>query len=190
MVGDIFIRLLKMIVVPVILFSLIGGAASIASSRLGHVGIKIIVFYMATSTLSVTLGLAFANLLQPGAGMNIVGSEAVQGKLASAPSLSTIFMNILPTNPAQSLAKGDVLPIIFFAMLFGLAISFVKESKDPVAAKGAQTLHDMVNAAAETMYKIVRMHHAVRTDWRVLRDLKLFSRNKALRHSAHYCLSR
>ena len=88
--------------------------------------------------------------------MNIVGVEAVQGTEAAAPSLASIFLNIIPTNPAESLAKGDVLPIIFFAMLFGLAISFTKESKDPTVAKGATILFDVVNAAAETMYKIVR----------------------------------
>ncbi|MDR3370400.1 dicarboxylate/amino acid:cation symporter [Rhodoferax sp.] len=154
--GDIFIRLLKMIVVPVIFFSLIGGAASIAPSRLGRVGVKIIAFYMATSAASVAVGLFFANLLQPGSGMNIIGAEAVKGKVAEAPSLSTIFLNIIPTNPAESLAKGDVLPIIFFAMLFGLAISFSKESEDATVAKGAQSLFELVNAAAETMYKIVR----------------------------------
>jgi len=153
--GDIFIRLLKMIIVPVILFSLIGGAASIAPSKLGRVGVKIIAFYMATSALSVALGLFLANLLQPGAGMNLVGSEAIKGKVAEAPSLATVFLNIIPTNPAESLAKGDVLPIIFFAMLFGLAITFLKDSKDEALVKGATSLHDIVNAAAETMYKIV-----------------------------------
>ena len=153
--GDIFIRLLKMIVVPVILFSLIGGAASIAPSKLGRIGVKIIAFYMATSALSVALGLLFANLLQPGAGMNLVGSAGAAGKAAAAPSLATVFMNIIPTNPAESLAKGDVLPIIFFAMLFGLSIAFLKDSKDPTLVKGANTLYDVVTAAAETMYKIV-----------------------------------
>jgi len=153
--GDIFIRLLKMIVVPVILFSLIGGAASIAPSKLGRVGVKIIAFYMATSALSVALGLFFANLIQPGNGLGLVGTAGIQGKAAAAPSLATVFLNIIPTNPAESLAKGDVLPIIFFAMLFGLAISFLKDSKDETLVKSAGTLHDMVNAAAETMYKIV-----------------------------------
>lgn len=153
--GDIFIRLLKMIVVPVILFSLISGAASIAPSKLGRVGIKIIAFYMATSALSVSLGLFFANLIQPGNGLGLIGTAGVQGKAAAAPSLATVFLNIIPTNPAESLAKGDVLPIIFFAMLFGLAISFLKDSKDASLVKSAGTLHEMVNAAAETMYKIV-----------------------------------
>jgi len=153
--GDIFIRLLKMIVVPVILFSLISGAASIAPSKLGRVGVKIIAFYMATSALSVSLGLFFANLIQPGSGLGLVGTAGVQGKAAAAPSLADVFLNIIPTNPAASLAKGDVLPIIFFAMLFGLAISFLKDSKDASLVKSAGTLHEMVNAAAETMYKIV-----------------------------------
>ena len=153
--GDIFIRLLKMIVVPVILFSLISGAASIAPSKLGRVGVKIIAFYMATSALSVSLGLFFANLIQPGNGLGLIGTAGVQGKAAAAPSLATVFLNIIPTNPAESLAKGDVLPIIFFAMLFGLAISFLKDSKDESLVKSAGTLHEMVNAAAETMYKIV-----------------------------------
>lgn len=154
--GDIFIRLLKMIVVPVILFSLIAGAASIAPSRLGRVGVKIMVYYLATSALAVAIGLAFANVFQPGAGMGIVGDAAVQGKAAESPTMSQILLNIVPTNPAESLAKGDVLPIIFFAVLFGLAIAYVKDSKDPVVAKGADSLFQLVNAAAETMYKIVR----------------------------------
>ncbi len=153
--GDIFIRLLKMIVVPVILFSLIGGAASIAPSKLGRIGVKIIAFYMATSALSVALGLFFANLLQPGSGMNLVGSTGLAGKAAQAPSLATVFMNIIPTNPAESLAKGDVLPIIFFAMLFGLSIAFLRDAKDATVVKGANTLYEVINAAAETMYKIV-----------------------------------
>jgi Na+/H+-dicarboxylate symporter len=154
--GDIFIRLLKMIVVPVILFSLIGGAASIAPSRLGRVGIKIIVFYLVTSAISVALGLIFANLFSPGDGMNIVGEASATGKLAEAPSLSNIFLNIIPTNPAEALAKGDVLPIILFGIVFGIAISFVRDSKDSAVAKGADILFEVVNASAETMYKIVR----------------------------------
>lgn len=154
--GDLFIRLLKMIVVPVILFSLIAGAASIAPSKLGRVGTKILLFYLVTSALAVAIGLVFAGMIQPGAGMNIVGTGAIQGKTAAAPTMSSILLNIVPTNPAESLAKGDVLPIIFFAMLFGLAISFVRDSKDAALAKGADMLFGVVNAAAETMYKIVR----------------------------------
>ena len=153
--GDLFIRLLKMIVVPVILFSLIAGAASIAPSRLGRVGVKIMVYYLLTSAFAVLIGLVLANIFQPGQGFNVVGAAGVAGKASSAPPLIQTILNIVPTNPVDSLAKGDVLPIIFFAVLFGLGISFVKDSKNESLAKSAGTLFDVCNAAAETMYKIV-----------------------------------
>jgi len=153
--GDLFVRLLKMIVVPVILFSLVAGAASIAPSRLGRVGVKIIVYYLFTSALAVIIGLVLANILQPGAGMNIVGDAAVKGKAAEAPTLINILLNIVPTNPVDSLAKGDVLPIIFFAVVFGIAISYVKDSKVKLVADGAEVLRQVCDAAAGTMYKVV-----------------------------------
>ncbi len=153
--GDLFVRLLKMIVVPVIFFSLIAGAASIAPSRLGRMGVKIMVYYLFTSALAVVIGLVFANIFQPGAGFNIVGTPNVAGKAAAAPKIADIFLNIVPTNPVESLAKGDVLPIIFFAVLFGIAVSYVKDSTNAALAKAAGTLFDVCNAAAETMYKVV-----------------------------------
>jgi len=153
--GDLFIRLLKMIVVPVILFSLIAGAASIAPSRLGRVGIKIMGFYLFTSAFAVLIGLIFANIFQPGLNMGIVGDAAVKGKAAESPTLINILLNIVPTNPIDSLGKGDVLPVIFFAVVFGIAISYVKDSKNKVVADGAEMLFQVSNAAAETMYKIV-----------------------------------
>ena len=153
--GDLFVRLLKMIVVPVILFSLIAGAASIAPSRLGKVGVKIMVFYLLTSAFAVIIGLVFANILQPGAGFGIVGNEAIKGKDAVAPTLIQILLNIVPTNPVESLNKGDVLPIIFFAVVFGIGLSYVKDSKSASLAKAGGQLLDIMNAAAETMYKIV-----------------------------------
>jgi len=153
--GDLFVRLLKMIVVPVILFSLIAGAASIAPSRLGRVGVKIMVYYLLTSAFAVIIGLVFANIFRPGLNFNIVGDAAIKGKDAVTPTISQILLNIVPTNPIDSLAKGDVLPIIFFAVVFGLGISYVKDSKNSKIAKGADMLFDVCNAGAETMYKIV-----------------------------------
>lgn len=153
--GDLFIRLLKMIVVPVILFSLIAGAASIAPSRLGRVGIKILIYYLITSAFAVIIGLLFANIFQPGAGFNIVGDVAVQGKQATPPTIAQIFLNIVPTNPFESIMKGDVLPIIFFSVVFGIGLSYIKDSKQQTLAKSGEILLSAVNAAAETMYKIV-----------------------------------
>jgi len=153
--GDLFIRLLKMIVVPVILFSLIAGAASIDPSRLGRVGVKIMVYYLFTSALAVAIGLVFANIFQPGAGFNIVGTAGIQGKAAATLPIAQILLNIVPTNPVDSLAKGDVLPIILFAVLFGIALSYIKGAENKSLAKAGATLLDVVNASAEAMYKMV-----------------------------------
>ena len=153
--GDLFIRLLKMIVVPVILLSLIAGAASIDPGRLGRVGIKIMAYYLFTSALAVVIGLIFANILQPGAGFNVVGAAGIQGKAAAAAPISQILLAIVPTNPIDSLAKGDVLPIIFFAVVFGIALSYIKDSENKTLAKSGAVLLDVLNAAAETMYKLV-----------------------------------
>ncbi len=138
--GDLFIRLLKMIIMPVILFSLIAGAASIAPSKLGRVGVKIMVYYLLT---------------KPGIGFNIVGEASVKGLQAAPPTIIQILLNIVPTNPFESLMKGDVLPIIFFGVVFGIGISYIKDSKQQSLAKSGETLLEVVNAAAETMYKVV-----------------------------------
>lgn len=151
--GDLLIRLLRMIVVPVIFFSLITGAASIAPSKLGRVGVKIIVYYLITTVFAVIIGLVFANLLKPGIGLTLPGEAP--GRELTAPSVVQTLLNIVPTNPVDSLAKGEVLPIIFFALIFGIAISILRESPDERLKEGANLLYKFSDAAAEIMYKIV-----------------------------------
>ncbi|HWR12047.1 MAG TPA: dicarboxylate/amino acid:cation symporter [Rectinemataceae bacterium] len=153
--GDLFIRLLKMMIVPVILFSLIAGAASIDPGRLGRIGVKIMAYYLFTSALAVVVGLIFANIFQPGVGFNVVGTAAVQGKAATVPTVSQIILNLVPTNPFDSLSKGDVLPIITFAVIFGIALSYIKDSTNKSLAKSGAMLLDVINAGAETIYKVV-----------------------------------
>ncbi len=151
--GDLLIRLLKMIVVPVIFFSLITGAASISPSRLGRVGVKIIVYYLITTVFAVIIGLILANIFKPGIGLTLPGEAP--GKELTAPSVVQTLLNIVPTNPVDSLAKGDVLPIIFFALIFGIAISILKDSRDTRLSEGANLVFKFSDAAAEIMYKIV-----------------------------------
>ena len=153
--GDLFIRLLKMIVVPVIFFSLITGAASIAPHQLGRLGLKTVVYYLVTSVVAVGIGLILANLLQPGLDLNVIGDAAVKGKDAAPPTIAQVLLNIVPTNPVDSLAKGDVLPIIFFALVFGIALSLVRESDNPDVAGAADRLYQLASVCAEVMYKIV-----------------------------------
>ncbi len=153
--GDLFINLLKMIVVPVIFLSLIAGGASIAPAQLGRVGVKTLFYYLGMTVIAVTIGLVMSTLLSPGAGLGIVGTEGVQGKAAQAPGFDQVLLAIIPTNPIASLAKGDVLPIIFFALIFGISLSFLKESTNENLRRQAGALFDIVSAGSEVMYKIV-----------------------------------
>lgn len=153
--GDIFIRLLKMIVVPVVLFSIICGAASIDPAKLGRIGVKILIYYLVTSAFAIIVGLFFANILKPGLNFNIQGSASTSVAISESPSIVQIFLNIIPTNPIKAIANGDMLPIIFFAMLFGFAISYIRDSKNDLVKNSADTIFYVCNGGAEAMYKIV-----------------------------------
>jgi len=153
--GDLFVRLLKMIVMPVVFFSLVVGAASISPARLGKVGLKIVAFYLVTSAFAVAIGLLVGNLLRPGLNLNLAAGEAA-GKQLAAPSLVDTLLNIVPQNPFGALAEGAVLPTIFFALAFGIGISYLKESSDERVAKAAAALLQLFEAAAEVMYLMVR----------------------------------
>lgn len=153
--GDIFIRLLQMIVVPVIFFSLVVGAASLSPARLGRVGVKIFIYYMATTVVAVVIGLIFANLLQPGSGLNLSAGQAA-GKALTQPKVVDTLLAIIPTNPIGALARGEVLPIIFFAIVFGFSLSFLAESKEERLSSGAAAVLKFFDGATEAIYKIVR----------------------------------
>ncbi len=153
--GAIFIRLLQMIIVPTIFFSLITGASSISPVNLGRIGAKTLLFYLILVVFAICIGLLLGNVFKPGDGLNIVGSAAAQAKISNAPPLSTVLLNIIPTNPIDALAKAQVLPIIFFALCFGIGLSYLRDSKDATLAKGGEALFTLCSSAAETMYKIV-----------------------------------
>jgi len=153
--GDLFVRLLKMLVMPIILASLVVGAASISPARLGRVGVKIVVYYLITSALAVSIGLIMANLFKPGLGLQL-GTGEGKAIEAQAPSLVQTLLNIVPTNPFGALASGAVLPTIFFAIVLGIALSYLMNSENERIRNSATTLYNAFDGLAEAMYKIVR----------------------------------
>ena len=152
--GDIFVRLLKMIVQPVIIFTLIVGTASIAPSRLGKVGVKIIAFYLCTSLFAIIVGLLFGNLIQPGLDMEIAGGEAA-GKSLKAPALIPTLLAIIPTNPFEAFSKGDVLPTIAFSIFFGISLAFCREHSEQRIRAAADVTYKFFEGAAEVIFKVV-----------------------------------
>jgi Na+/H+-dicarboxylate symporter len=145
--GKMFINAIKMLVVPLVLCSLITGAASIGDIRkLGRVGGKIFAFYLMTTALAVTLALFVANLVDPGIGTSLaaVGKEF---KAVQAPFIMDMFVNMIPTNPIESLVKGEMLQIIFFAIIFGVSMTMLGDVTKP--------LFNVINQINEVLLKII-----------------------------------
>lgn len=153
--GDLFIRLLKMIMVPVIACTLIVGASTIAPSHLGRIGGKLVLFYMITSVFAIIIGLAVGMVFQPGSGLELAAIEG-KARAAQSPSITTILLNIVPTNPMNSLSEGQVLPIIFFCLLFGIALAFGRDSEDESVRKSSDAVFYFIDGVSHAMFKIVR----------------------------------
>jgi Na+/H+-dicarboxylate symporter len=154
--GDLFVRLLKMIVLPVVITSLVVGAASIHPSKLGKVGIKMLVIYLITSGFAVAIGLFFGNLFKPGKGVDLASIGTGVAKQVKAPSLVDTLLNIVPTNPFKAIVNGDILPVIFFAMLVGIGLAYLRDSEDSRIKNAAETVFNFFDGSAEVIYKMVR----------------------------------
>lgn len=137
-VGEVFIRLLKLIVVPLIILSVMSGIQSMGdASKLGKVGLRTMVYYMATTFLAVCLGLLVVNVVKPGVGLNL--SDPGGETLVPKPLLH-VFRDIIPPNLFEALAAGDMLPIIFVSVVAGLAMLVLGE-----AVKEVRVLVDQLN---------------------------------------------
>lgn len=145
-VGQLFINLVRMVVVPLVLTTLVAGAASVGDvSKLGRVAGKTLAYYLVTTAVAVVIGLVLANIFQPGSGLSI-STEGLKAKEVAPPTLIDVFLNIVPINPIEALSKGNMLQIIFFALLFGFGLSVIGD-------KGKQVLH-FFDGAADVMIKV------------------------------------
>ncbi|MBT3207276.1 MAG: dicarboxylate/amino acid:cation symporter [Bacteroidetes bacterium] len=146
--GVLFLRALKMVIIPLILTSIISGIANIGNAEnLGRLGIKTMLYYMATSILAILTGLFFVNLLKPGVGAELGLKEEVVGLNEASESFGDTLINIIPTNIISAMAENQMLSIIFFALIFGYFISKVPH-------KNSVFLTNFFNSAFEVMMKI------------------------------------
>lgn len=130
--GTLFIRLIRMVVVPLVIATIIAGAAGISdTSKLGRVATKVLCVYAITTAVAVAIGLVFASVIQPGLGINL-STEGLQAKQVTPPALVDTLLDIVPINPMEAFAKGNMLQIIFFAVIFGFALAGLGERGKPV----------------------------------------------------------
>jgi len=146
--GDIFLRLLKMVIVPLIFTSITAGVIGIGGSKnFGRLCTKTIGYYLLTSLVAILTGLGLVNLLRPGVGANLGLSTPVSASDLSAGSLSDIILRMLPENPIAAMAQGDILPLIFFSILLGMCITLIP-------GKYSELLSDFFSAGFEVMMKV------------------------------------
>jgi len=125
--GNGFIKLLRMLVVPLVFFSIVVGVASISDIRkLSKIGGTTIILYMITTTVAVIMAISISNLLQPGIGLSFSNVEQMSNVTFNQ-TFSDTVLNFIPDNPINSLANGDMIPIIIFAVIIGVVISRLKE---------------------------------------------------------------
>ncbi|WP_294016543.1 dicarboxylate/amino acid:cation symporter [Sphingomonas sp.] len=145
-VGDVFVRLIRMLVAPLIFVTIASGVAAIGDpKRLGSIGGRAIGLYVFTTAIAVTVGLTMGTLWQPGAGADL--ANAVPRDLGAIKAPADIFLGIIPANPIEALANGDTLAIIFFAIFLGCGVIVAGDAGKPVEA--------LLNSASEVMLKLV-----------------------------------
>ncbi|WP_137284621.1 dicarboxylate/amino acid:cation symporter [Halorussus salinisoli] len=152
--GTLFVRLLKMIIIPIVFFTLLMGARRLSPSSIGKIGGQVILLYLATTAVAISIGLLVGNLINPGIGLELADTS-VQTK--QAPDMLEVFMNIVPTNPVGAMAEGNVLPTIFFTIAFGLSLALLQDEYEPGTTihEGVQTMFEIAETGAEAMFKIV-----------------------------------
>ena len=147
--GTIYLNLLKMVVVPVVLLSIMQGIVSLQDVRkVGSIGVKTVAFYLCTTALAVTLGLLFANILNVGGGY-VIATEGLAYEAKEAPSFMDTIVNIFPSNFFQPLADATMLQVIVIAILFGFGIILAGEKGKP--------MQDFVDSGAEVCFKVMGM---------------------------------
>ena len=135
-IGQGFIRLMKMLVVPLVFCSLVCGSMAIGDTKkLGTVGVRTLAFYLATTALAVCVALGVGNLINPGVGldMSAIQSSAASVETMEATSLTDTILNIIPDNPINSLASGSMLQVIVFALIVGVILAKMGERAETVA---------------------------------------------------------
>lgn len=148
-VGDIFLNLIQMIVIPLVFFSIISGIFSIGDGqKLKRIGTKTLAYYIGTTLVAGGIGLIIAHIFQPGAGVNLSSIEGGSSdyEASEPPTFQETLVGIFPTNPVQALAEGNLMQVIVFAFFVGISIVLIKGE--------TETIQKFFNEGTEVMYKL------------------------------------
>lgn len=149
--GELLLRLLKFLIVPIVLFTLVVGINQANLGSMGRVGRKLLGFYVLTSALAITVGLVVASVLTPGSGLELTSSETVN--VPNNPGFVQVLLNIVPTNIVVAFAEPNLLGIIFTAVVFGIALLKLRESR--AQGQAAERVYAVVSGLNEVTMKVM-----------------------------------
>ncbi len=150
LVTDIFLRMIKMIIAPLVFATLVTGLASMSdASAVGRIGMRAMVWFIAASALSLLLGLALVNIFQPGAHMNLTLPDAnlTSGLKTGDFTLKAFITHVFPRSIAEAMANNEILQILVFSLFFGAALSFIR-------GKGHNTIYNLIDELAKIMFRV------------------------------------
>lgn len=151
--GQIFMNLLKMIVIPLIFLSLVVAVNHSAPKELGRIGIKILPVYLFFTAAAICIGIVIANFTNPGAGLSVPVDVSIT--VPDRPSFLATLINMIPTNIVQAMAEGNILSVVFMAIIVGLPILYMRHSDNPTHQEMGSTLIKFIEAANEVVLKIL-----------------------------------
>jgi Na+/H+-dicarboxylate symporter len=149
--GELLLRLLKFLIVPIVLFTLVVGINQANLGIMGRVGRKLLGFYVLTSALAITVGLVVASVLTPGSGLELTSSETVN--VPDNPGFVQVLLNIVPTNIVGAFAEPNLLGIIFTAVVFGIALLKLRESR--AQGQAAERVYAVISGLNEVTMKVM-----------------------------------
>lgn len=151
-VGEIFIRLLIMGAIPLVFFNLLAGLTGIGNMKsFGSIGIKVIIYYLASTALAITLGLTIMSFTKAGVGMTLTGT--VPDNIGEVPSLGQLFIDMIPTNIFKSFAEGNLIQIVVFAVFMGFVVLSLPEKKKELFKNGFETMAGLMRKMVELILK-------------------------------------
>ncbi len=158
--GDGFIKLIKMLIAPIVFCTVVTGIAGMQSmERVGRVGIKLLLYFEVVSTLALVIGLLVVHIIQPGAGMNIdartLDAQSLQGYTEAAKTHNTVsfLLNIIPVSVVDAFAKGDILQVLLFAVLFGCSLAVIGD-KGALVMRFIHNVSEVLFGIVETIMKL------------------------------------
>ncbi|CAB3700851.1 dicarboxylate/amino acid:cation symporter [Achromobacter marplatensis] len=150
LITDIFLRMIKMIIAPLVFATLVSGLASMSDANaVGRIGLRAMVWFIAASAISLLLGLLLVNIFQPGAHMNLAIPDAgiTSGLKTGDFTLKAFIAHVFPKSIAEAMANNEILQILVFSLFFGAALSFIR-------SKGHNTIYNMIDELAKIMFRV------------------------------------